>query len=97
MLPTATERILEVLPVEQITHQLQEKKAARLAKSNAPSEVSMGAPSVKDDDAQSVKSFISDTRSRTAEDGKPKKSKAQLWNELKLTCGVHLTQSTTLS
>ncbi|KAK6349674.1 peroxin [Orbilia brochopaga] len=87
LLPTATERILELLPVEQITHQLQEKKAARLAKSGAPSEVSFGALSVKDDDGVSVKSLKSEPQPpQSAGDGsRPKKTKAQLWNELKIT------------
>ena len=95
LLPTATERILEVLPVEQITHQLQEKKAARLARSTgsivAPSDVSVSAAtSVKDDDGMSVKSFASESVAQgqgpDGEPWQPKKSKAQLWNELKLTC-----------
>ncbi|KAF3925651.1 hypothetical protein ABW21_db0208100 [Orbilia brochopaga] len=88
LLPTATERILELLPVEQITHQLQEKKAARLAKSGAPSEVSFGALSVKDDDGVSVKSLKSEPPpplSSAGEGARPKKTKAQLWNELKIT------------
>ncbi|EPS37631.1 hypothetical protein H072_8637 [Dactylellina haptotyla CBS 200.50] len=84
LLPTATERILELLPVEQITHQLQEKKAARLAKSGAPSEVSFGALSVKDDDGISVKSLKSEPPP-SGGDPKVKKTKAQLWNELKIT------------
>ncbi|KAJ6264818.1 hypothetical protein Dda_0970 [Drechslerella dactyloides] len=87
LLPTATERILELLPVEQITHQLQEKKAARLAKSGAPSEVSFGALSVKDDDGVSVKSLKSEPvpPPSSGEGPRPKKTKAQLWNELKIT------------
>ncbi|KAF3935601.1 hypothetical protein ABW19_dt0204183 [Dactylella cylindrospora] len=84
LLPTATERIIELLPVEQITHQLQEKKAARLAKSGAPSEVSFGATSVKDDDGISVKSLKSEPAPAGSEP-RPKKTKAQLWNELKIT------------
>ncbi|KAF3091489.1 peroxin [Orbilia oligospora] len=86
LLPTATERILELLPVEQITHQLQEKKAARLAKSGAPSEVSFGALSVKDDDGISVKSLKSEPAPQTGTgEPRPKRTKAQLWNELKIT------------
>ncbi|KAF3926001.1 hypothetical protein ABW20_dc0107734 [Dactylellina cionopaga] len=85
LLPTATERILELLPVEQITHQLQEKKAARLAKSGAPSEVSFGALSIKDDDGMSIKSLKSEPPPPTGGEARPKKTKAQLWNELKIT------------
>ncbi|EWC45066.1 hypothetical protein DRE_06205 [Drechslerella stenobrocha 248] len=84
LLPTATERILELLPVEQLTHQLQEKKAARLAKSGAPSEVSFSALSMKDDDGMSVRSLKSEPPPLQSSAG-PKKTKAQLWNELKIT------------
>ncbi|KAI9887779.1 MAG: peroxin [Watsoniomyces obsoletus] len=105
LLPTATENILEALPVEKITHELQQKKAERLArsiattKSDTPiSELGSDPPSVVvagDDDGKSLRSFQSesyvhasqagDGKSTTQEQDKPKKSKAQLWMELKIT------------
>ncbi|KAI9818538.1 MAG: peroxin [Pycnora praestabilis] len=104
LLPTATENILEALPVENITHELQQKKAERLAHSTgnsevAPSEFSSTPPSVTDDDGRSMASFRSESyvhASQMAESGeggggpgqhspqRPKKTKAQLWNELKI-------------
>jgi peroxin-3 len=96
LLPTATERILEELPVEKFTHELQQKKAARIAKSgaatptDAASEVSTAvtAPATKEDDAQSVQSFASESYVMTQKDGeeRPRKSKAKLWEEIKISC-----------
>jgi len=59
ILPTATENILEALPVEQILAELQRQKAERLARSVGPSEVSTAdlpsvAPSVADDENKSL-------------------------------------------
>jgi hypothetical protein len=112
ILPTATENILEAIPVEQVLEQLQQQKAERLARSVGPSEIASSAPpSVADDDGKSLTSFqsesyvhasqVADTeassssRAGAAEGGeateqKPKKTKAQLWNEMKISCTCFL-------
>ncbi|KAF2810993.1 Peroxin-3 [Mytilinidion resinicola] len=108
ILPTATENILEALPVERTLNELQKQKQERLARSVGPSEVTISdvqsSPrSVTDDDGKSLTSFQSESyvhASQVAEssaangDGsgetgpqtspRPKKSKAQLWNEMKI-------------
>ncbi|KAI9741888.1 MAG: peroxin [Cirrosporium novae-zelandiae] len=98
LLPTAAENILEALPVEQITHELQQKKAEKARGTTttsefAPSEISSGPPSAIDDDGRSLASFQSESyihasqiQDSTAEPSqmKPRKSKVQLWNELKI-------------
>ena len=97
LLPTAAENVFDALPVESITHELQQQKAERLHKGAAPSELSSGPPSVSDDNGRSVASFQSESyihasqMALNSEDGKtnsqrPKKSKAQLWSELKISC-----------
>ena len=112
ILPTATENILDAIPVEQILEELQKHKAERLARSVGPSEVASSAPpSVMDDDGKSLTSFQSESYvhasqvaggdgdsasgSGSVEGGveiaekgtkKPKKSKAQLWNDMKISC-----------
>jgi len=102
LLPTVTENVLEALPVESLTHELQQKKADRLAKlgqEGAPSEQSSGPPSTIDDDGKSLTSFQSESyvhasqmaESSTGGDGqlqKPKRSRAQLWNDLKISCTI---------
>jgi hypothetical protein len=107
ILPTATENILDAIPVEQILDELQKHKAERLSRSAGPSEVASSAPpSVTDDDGKSLTSFQSESYVHASQmaggDGssespngegaegsgerKPKKSKAQLWNEMKISC-----------
>ncbi len=103
LLPTATENILEASPVENITHELQQKKAERISKSKgtsevAPSQQSSGPPSVADDDGRSLASFQSEGYVHASQmgsssvsnadsgAGRPRKSKVQLWNELKINC-----------
>ena len=103
LLPTAAENILEALPVEQITHELQQKKAERLGRSTGasdvtPSEVSSGPPSVTDENGSSIGSLQSESyvhasqiaasSSGNGEAGSQgsRKSKAQLWAELKISC-----------
>jgi peroxin-3 len=97
-LPTAAEDILEALPVEKLTKELQKKRAERLARLNAGegtatgSDMSSVAPSLLEDDRKSVssESFL-----RTSQLGdpvldedasQPKRNKTQLWNEVKITC-----------
>ncbi|MCJ1247217.1 peroxin [Trapelia coarctata] len=101
LLPTAAENILEALPVENITHELQQHKAERLGRSSAnselaPSERSSGTPSVVDEDGRSMSSFqtesflhtsqmaASSTGNGESDSPRPKKTKAQLWSELKI-------------
>ncbi|KAF2005395.1 Peroxin-3-domain-containing protein [Amniculicola lignicola CBS 123094] len=106
ILPTATENILDAIPVEQILEELQKQKSERLARSVGPSEIASSAPpSVADDDGKSLTSFqsegyvhasqVGDGDSGSAEGGaeataqsspppKSKKTKAQLWNEMKI-------------
>ncbi|KAI4131166.1 MAG: hypothetical protein LQ338_001371 [Usnochroma carphineum] len=101
LLPTATENILEALPVEKITHDLQQKKAERFGKNAGSSESaapvpSSGPSSVTDDDGKSLASLqtgsylhASQMTTSSAESGdsgapRPLKSKAQLWNDLKI-------------
>ncbi|KAL1637291.1 peroxin [Diplodia intermedia] len=106
ILPTATENILQALPVEQTLSELQRQKAERLQRSVAPSDIASTdapseAPSAADDDSRSLKSFQSESIVHASQvvgngsgegksDGaslappKPKKSKAQLWNDMKI-------------
>lgn len=110
ILPTATENILDAIPVEQVLEELQRQKAERLARSVGPSEIASSAPpSVADtteDDArssnlQTESSFIHASQVVTegdegagltaatpdaSEDKKSKKTKAQLWKEMKIGC-----------
>lgn len=109
ILPTATDNILDAVPVEHVLEELQKQKAERLARSVGPSEIaSSAAPSVADtadDDAKSSsfqsESYVhasqiangeGESTTGSTEDGaeageRPsKKSKAQLWNEMKISC-----------
>jgi peroxin-3 len=101
ILPTATENILEALPLEQTLSELQRQREERLAKSVAPSEIStadLASVPEEDGNAGSVKSFQTESyvhASQVAEsvtgDGnarslRSKKSKAMLWNEMKINC-----------
>ncbi|PWY85734.1 putative MFS transporter [Aspergillus sclerotioniger CBS 115572] len=107
LLPTAAEDILEALPVEELTKELQKKRAERLARLNAGegtgSDLSSVSPSITDDDRRSLSSFQSDGFVRTSQLGestfegggppRPKRNKTQLWNEVKITS---ITRSVTL-
>lgn len=112
ILPTATEKILDAIPVEQVLEELQRQKAERLARSVGPSEIASSAPpSVVDTTEDGTRSSVQDSESyvhasqvaleegsivsgETSTDaagekdtGKAsKKSKAQLWNEMKISC-----------
>ncbi|KAL8944435.1 MAG: hypothetical protein Q9216_000486 [Gyalolechia sp. 2 TL-2023] len=66
LLPTATENVLEALPVERITQDLQQKKADRLGRSAGPLDgaaplSSSGPSSVTDDDGKSLASLQTDS------------------------------------
>jgi peroxin-3 len=101
LLPTVTENVLEALPVEQLTHELQQKKAERLARATgegAHSEFSSGPPSIRDGETASLLSLQSSSfihASQLGNDGssRPRRSKAQLWNEIKI---ASITRSFTL-
>ncbi|KAL1793664.1 hypothetical protein ACET3X_008646 [Alternaria dauci] len=107
ILPTATENILDAIPVEQVLEELQRQKAERLSRSVGPSEIASSAPpSVADtteDDARSsslqTDSFVhasqiaieghgntgpTESSEEPREDRRSKKSKAQLWSEMKI-------------
>jgi peroxin-3 len=107
ILPTATENILDAIPVEQILEELQKHKAERLARSTGTGETASSiAPSVTDDDSKSLTSFQSEgyvhaSQTVDGENGtgsssnegaeglagkRSKKSKAQLWNDMKISC-----------
>ncbi|KIW16884.1 hypothetical protein PV08_04074 [Exophiala spinifera] len=89
LLPTLTDNILKELPVEQLTYELQQKKAERLAR--ASSEGKSEASSMHDGDTVSMSSFQTGSfihASQIQGEGStllPRKTKAQLWNELKIT------------
>lgn len=104
LLPTATDNIMGALQTERITFELQQQKAAKLARSSdAASEFGSGPPSVTDDDGRSMASTYSESGFHVSQIGIPtasavgegpqdggqqaqkaKKSKLQLWNDLKI-------------
>lgn len=99
LLPTATENIVDALPVEELTKELQKKRAERLARLNAGettgSDMSSVSPSLPGDDVKSLSSFQSEGYVHTSQLGEPadsdgqprvKRNKTQLWNEVKITC-----------
>jgi peroxin-3 len=101
LLPTVTEDILHTLPIEELTHELQRKKAERLARAAGeivPSELSSGLPSIREEDTTSLSSLQSSGfvhASQIGDDsiGGLRRSKAQLWNEIKISS---ITRSFTL-
>ncbi|KAF1935069.1 Peroxin-3 [Clathrospora elynae] len=106
ILPTATDNILDAIPVEQVLEELQRQKAERLSRSVGPSEIASSAPpsvadTNEDDRSSSLQtdSFVHTSQVVTEGDSsmdpvegsaeasnekKIKKSKAQLWNEMKI-------------
>ncbi|EXJ80461.1 hypothetical protein A1O1_08606 [Capronia coronata CBS 617.96] len=89
LLPTLTENVMEELPVEQLTHELQQKKAERLAR--ASGEGKSEASSMQDGDSVSMSSFQTGSFVHAIQypiegsQGGARRTKAQLWNELKVT------------
>ncbi|RMD41492.1 hypothetical protein DV735_g3657, partial [Chaetothyriales sp. CBS 134920] len=86
LLPTLTDNILHALPCEQITQELQQKRAERLARASG-AENGSEQSSQRDGDSASLASFQSGSyvyASQIIDGSPPKKSKAQLWNELKI-------------
>lgn len=99
LLPTVTDNILEALPVEQLTHELQQKRAEKLARSGREppsSDIGSSGPSSVTDggDSGSLSSFQSSSyvhasqlaESGTSESSQLQRTKQQLWAELKLSC-----------
>ncbi|KAH6684177.1 Peroxin-3 [Halenospora varia] len=73
LLPTATDNILAELETERITFELQQQKAAKLARNGEPhpSELGSGPPSVTDDDGRSMVSFQSESGVHASQMGIP--------------------------
>lgn len=97
LLPTAAEDILEALPVEELTKELQKKRAERMARLNAgeaaSSEMSSVTPSLVDEDRRSLSSegFLHTSQFGEGVEGgdeqaRPRRNKTQLWNEVKINC-----------
>lgn len=115
ILPTATEKILDAIPVERVLEELQRQKAERLARSVGPSEIASSAPpSVVDttedgtrSESVQTESYVHASQVALEEEGNTasgdsgsveagekekekvklsKKNKAQLWNEMKISC-----------
>ncbi|RMZ85980.1 hypothetical protein DV737_g214, partial [Chaetothyriales sp. CBS 132003] len=85
LLPTLTDNLLHALPCEQVTHELQQKRAERLARASGDGHSEQS--SQRDGDSASVASFPTGSyvyASQMMDGAPPKKSKAQLWNELKI-------------
>ncbi|KAI4744476.1 hypothetical protein E4T50_05167 [Aureobasidium sp. EXF-12298] len=96
LLPTIREEIISALPVEDMTNELQRQRAEKLAKSAGPSEAASSeypsAPASTIDDSASMSSFqtgsyIHASQMGDSQDARSllkKKSKAQLWNDMKI-------------
>jgi peroxin-3 len=76
LLPTATDNILAELETERITFELQQQKAAKLARNGElhPSELGSGPPSVTDDDGRSMASLQSESGVHASQLGIPSAS-----------------------
>lgn len=90
LLPTIREEIIGALPVEQITEQLQQERQERLrrlgASEAASSEFPSAPGSVTDDAASALGgSYLHASQVASSDGGaRPKRSKAQLWQEMKI-------------
>ncbi|KAG9674861.1 Peroxin-3, partial [Aureobasidium melanogenum] len=96
LLPTIREEIIGALPVEDITNELQRQRSEKLARSAGPSEAASSefpsAPASTIDDSASTSSFqtgsyIHASQMADSQDARSllkKKSKAQLWNDMKI-------------
>jgi len=78
LLPTAMDNILAELQTERITFELQQQKAAKLARNGEPhpSELGSGPPSVTDDDGRSMASLQSESGIHASQMGIPPASLA---------------------
>ncbi|KAI5208566.1 hypothetical protein E4T39_01371 [Aureobasidium subglaciale] len=105
LLPTIREEIISTLPVEDITNELQRQRSEKLSRSAGQSEAASSdfpsAPASTIDDSASMSSFqtgsyIHASQMVESQDGKSllkKKTKAQLWNDMKISS---ITRSLTL-
>ena len=98
LLPTVADNIIEALPAERISKEIQQKKAERTGKSAATSDAahsdfSSGSPSVPDEDGRSMMSSQSESYVHASQLGdssaalagnRPQKTKVQLWADLKV-------------
>ncbi|KAM0719470.1 hypothetical protein Q7P37_005375 [Cladosporium fusiforme] len=89
LLPTIRDEIISALPVEQITEQLQQERQERLNRLGqseaASTEYPSVPPSVTDDASSSSFVHASQMASSVGDNGlRPKRSKAQLWQEMKI-------------
>jgi peroxin-3 len=98
LLPTVRDEIVAALPVEQISEQLQQERQERLKRIGASeagsSEFPSAAPSTVGDDGKSLtESFLhasqigssnADITGAAAAAARPKRSKAQLWQDMKI-------------
>ncbi|KAF2160736.1 hypothetical protein M409DRAFT_28873 [Zasmidium cellare ATCC 36951] len=99
LLPTVRDEIIGALPVEQITDQLQQERQERLkrlgASEAASSEYPSAPPSATDDDGRSLASLQSSSYVHASQvahstldigeqSPRPKRSKAQLWQDMKI-------------
>ncbi|KAK3048863.1 peroxin [Extremus antarcticus] len=95
LLPTIREEIIGALPVEQITEQLQQERQERLRKlgqSDAGTSEYPSAPGSVTEDTASLQSssyvhasqMVSNTGDGSTSSSRPKRSKAQLWQEMKI-------------
>jgi peroxin-3 len=97
LLPTLTENIVEDLPVEQLTHELQQKKAERVARA-LTGEGKSEASSMHDGDTASMSSFqtgsfVHASQYPMGQSTGPRRKKAELWNDIKI---MSLTRTITL-
>jgi len=96
LLPTATENIVQALPVEEITHELQQRRTDRIVRSSASSEIAPSeAPTGAEEDSRSSvggSSYIHASQMAGDEErsSKPRKTKIQLWDDLKISGGLCL-------
>ena len=94
LLPTVREEIIGALPVEQITEQLQQERQERLKRLGgseaASSELPSGPPSVTDDASLQSSGYVHASQMAgssiegSTPSSRPKRSKAQLWQEMKI-------------
>lgn len=98
LLPTIRDEIIGAYPVEEISEELQKQKAERLQHSVgglsevASTDLPSGAPSTVDDSGSLNGSFVhasqiaDNSASASTAQLRPKRSKVQLWHELKIQC-----------
>lgn len=95
LLPTVRDEVIGAFPVEEISTELQKQKAERLARSVgglsevASTDLPSGPPSALDDSGSLNGSFVHASQMGESSAGgqlKTKKSKVQLWYDMKIQC-----------